>query len=158
MKENNKSQKKGTSVKHIPAGFGTVTPFLIVTQATMLIEFLIKAFNGELTYIMKGEDGKVMHATVKIGDSMLMISDATEKMGPTPCMLYLYVDDVDKVYADAMAAKGMSIREPKDEFYGDRSAGVKDPWDNQWWIATHIEDVSDEEMQKRMDAFQAQEV
>src|SRR5258706_11296563 len=125
MKEQNKNQKKSKSVDSRPAGFSTVTPFLIVTQATMLIEFLIKAFNGELTNIMKGDDDKVLHATVKIGDSMVMISDASEKLGPMPCMLYLYVDHVDSVYAKAIAAKGTSIRPPTNEYYGDRSAGIK---------------------------------
>jgi PhnB protein len=98
--------------------------------------------------------GKVMHATVQIGDCQIMVADAmdpTQKAMPT--MLYLYVDDVDAAYRQALEANGTSLREPVDEFYGDRSAGIKDEWNNQWWLATHKEDVSDAEMEKRKEEF-----
>ncbi len=157
MKEDQKSKPKSKTVKPIPEGMHTVTPYLMVNQGAMLMEFIKKAFNGQVTSEMDTDDGKVMHATMKIGDSTIMIADATEHYGPVQSMLHVYVDDVDKVYKQALNAKGQSIREPKNEFYGDRSAGIKDPWDNQWWIATRVEDVSEEEMKRRAEKFQRQE-
>jgi uncharacterized glyoxalase superfamily protein PhnB len=157
MKQTSHSSKK-KAVNPIPEGHHTVTPFLICTQADLLLEFIKNAFNGEVLYRMPGQDGKVMHATARIGDSIIMIADATDKLEPMPTMLYLYVKDVDAAYKQAISAKGISIRVPTDEFYGDRSAGVKDPWDNQWWIASHIEDVDPKEMEQRMKEFQLQEV
>ncbi len=144
-----------TAPEPIPAGYHTVTPFLVVNEAEQLLDFMRTAFNAEQTYVMKDPRGKLMHATAKIGDSIVMIADATEKMAAMPCMLYLYVHDVDKVYQRAVKAGGLSLREPTDEFYGDRSAGIKDRWSNQWWIATHIEDVDVEEISRRADAFYA---
>jgi len=82
-----------------------------------------------------------------------MVSDATEQYQAGASRLYLYVDDVDATHKKAMNAKGTSIREPTDEFYGDRSSGVKDRWGNEWWIATHVEDVDEEEMEKRAKKF-----
>lgn len=154
-KENNSGTQK--SVKPIPEGFHTVTPFIIVNNAAMMIEFIKEAFNAEVNYIFKTDDGKVMHALITIGDSFIMASDASERFASMPCMLHLYVDDVDSVYKQAIKAKGISLREPTNEFYGDRTAGIKDAWDNQWWIATHVEDVSDEEMKKRQEEFSKQE-
>jgi PhnB protein len=158
MKKTESKNPRRKSVKPIPKGFHTVTPFLTVNGAAGLIDFIENAFDGQVTSIMKGDDNTVMHATVKIGDSNLMISDANEKFPAMPSMLYLYVKDVDSVYRKAIDGRGTSLRKPTDEFYGDRSAGIKDDWDNQWWIATHIEDVSDEEMEKRKEKFSAQEV
>jgi PhnB protein len=147
-----KSQKKTT--KAIPKGFHTVTPYLVVNDARGLLEFIEKAFDGEVTSNMKGEDGRIMHATVQIGDSVIMVSDVMKGMNePMPTMLYLYVDDVDAMYRQAINANATSIREPIDEFYGDRSAGVRDEWNNQWWLATHIEDISSEEMERRKEEF-----
>ena len=157
MKEDQKSKSKSKTVKPIPEGMHTVTPFLVVNQGAMLLEFIKKAFNGKVTAQLDGEDGKVMHATIKIGDSTIMVSDASERIGPVQSMLHVYVDDVDKVYNQALNAKGQSIREPQDEFYGDRSAGILDPWENQWWIATHVEDVTDDEIRRRAEKFQKQE-
>lgn len=145
-----------TAAKPIPEGFHTVTPFVIVKDATSLLEFIKKAFHGETTSVMNDPDGKVMHATAKIGDSIIMVADAMERFPAMPCMLYLYVDDVDKVYQKALKAGGQSLREPTNEFYGDRSAGIKDAWDNQWWVATHIEDVEDEELRRRAEEFRKQ--
>ena len=154
MKQANQAPKKKTALP-IPEGYHTVTPFLVVTQADMLLDFIKAAFNGEVTSRMLDDQGRVMHATVKIGDSIVMIADAMEKFPAMQAMLYLYVDDVDATYEQAIKAKGVSIRVPTDEFYGDRSAGVKDPWDNQWWMAAHVEDVSPEEMEKRKKEFEA---
>jgi uncharacterized glyoxalase superfamily protein PhnB len=134
----------------IPEGHHTVTPFLRVIDAAKLIEFLKPAFGATVTFRMDGPDGSVMHAEVKIGDSMVMIGQSPE---PLPSMIHLYVPDTDAVYKSAMAAGAKSIREPADQFYGDRSAGVRDFCGNEWWMATHIEDVSQEEMQRRMAAM-----
>lgn len=157
MKNESKS-KKNKSVNPIPEGYHTVTPFLVVNGATSLIEFIINAFGGKLSFIMKGDDGKVTHATIKVGDSIIMVSDASERFQAMPSMLYLYVEDVDSVYQRALDARGISLREPTDEFYGDRSAGVMDAWENQWWIATHTEDVSDEELKRRKEKSTEQAV
>jgi uncharacterized glyoxalase superfamily protein PhnB len=137
----------------VPKGYHTVTPFLMVNDARGLIEFIETALDGRVTSMMKQEDGKIMHATVQIGDSLVMIADTMSGSQPMPAMLYLYVDDVDALYRQAINANGTSIREPVDEFYGDRSAGVRDEWNNQWWFATHIEDVSDEEMERRKEEY-----
>ena len=154
MKQTHQTPTK-KSVLPIPEGYHSVNSFLIVTQADMLIDFIKNAFKGELTSRMLDDQGRVMHATVKIGDSTVMIADAMERFPSMQAMLYLYVDDVDAVYDQALKAKGVSIRVPTDEFYGDRSAGVKDQWGNQWWIAAHVEDVSPEEMEKRKKEFEA---
>jgi uncharacterized glyoxalase superfamily protein PhnB/catechol 2,3-dioxygenase-like lactoylglutathione lyase family enzyme len=145
------------SVQPIPEGYHTITPFLLTDNAENLIEFIKEAFNGEVEYLMKSGDGKIRFSTVRIGDSLAMISSGTEKDKPMPCMLHLYVKDVDSVYEQAVRAGGESLREPAYEFYGDRLAAIKDDWDNQWWIATHIENVSEEEMEKRQNEFREQQ-
>ncbi|HEY6437194.1 MAG TPA: VOC family protein [Ignavibacteriaceae bacterium] len=136
-------------VKPIPAGFHTITPFLVVDNASGFIKFLKKAFHAQLNYLMEADDGLIRHAELKIGDSILMVSSATEIYKPMPGMFNLYVEDCDQVYEQAKKAGGESIAEPANQFYGDRSAGIKDSWGNQWWIATHVEDVSNEEIKRR---------
>jgi PhnB protein len=138
----------------IPQGYGTVTPFLRVADAAKLIDFLKQAFAAEVTFRMDGPDGSVMHAEVKIGDSMVMIGQAPAGQ-EMRAMLNLYVPDTDALYNSAMAAGATSIREPANQFYGDRSGGVRDVCGNEWWMATHIEDVSQEEMERRMAAMTA---
>lgn len=133
----------------IPQGYATVTPFLCVANASQLIDFLKRAFAAQVTFRMDRPDGAVAHAEVKIGDSKVMIGQP-EPGQETQAMLHLYVPDTDAVYARAMAAGATSIREPADQFYGDRSGGVRDISGNQWWIATHVEDVAPEEMERRM--------
>ena len=128
------SFKEVDIVKPIPEGYHTVTPFLIAEKAPDFISFLEHAFGGDITYIMKTDEGQVMHSTVKIGDSLLMITDATDILRPKPTMLYLYVEDVDLLYKKAVNAGGISKREPLDEFYGDRSACIEDQWGNTWWM------------------------
>ena len=152
MEKKSKNQKR-KSVKAIPEGMHTVTPFLVVDGANELIRFIEQSFDGKTTSIMKTKEGRVMHAGVQIGDSQIMVSDSTEQYQAGSARLYLYVDDVDATYKQAINAKGVSLREPTDEFYGDRSSGVKDAWGNEWWIATHVEDVDDEEMEKRAKEF-----
>ena len=138
----------------IPQGFGTVTPFLRVADAAKQIEFLQKAFAAQLTFRMNGPDGSLIHAEVKIGDSMVMIGQAPPGQ-EMRSMINLYVPDTDALYHSAIAAGATSIREPADQFYGDRSGGVRDAGGNEWWMATHIEDVSQEEMERRMKAMMA---
>lgn len=137
------------AVKPIPEGYHTVTPYLLTSDAKALIQFMSQAFDAKEKSRHDTPDGKVMHAEMVIGDSIVMVAEATEKWTPVAAMLYLYVEDVDSVYSKAIAAGGKSLREPTNEFYGDRSAGVEDAHGNQWWMATHIEDVSPEEMEKR---------
>jgi PhnB protein len=141
------------AVKPIPEGFHTVTPYLMVQGASKLIDFLKQAFGAKEILRMARPDGAIMHAEVKIGDSIVMMSEASGEHGPMPTMIYLYVEDVDTIYNRALQAGATSLREPTDEFYGDRSGGVKDPSGNQWWIGTHIEDVSPQELKKRAEAF-----
>ena len=156
MKEQSKNPKQ-KAVRAIPEGFHSVTPFLVVDEASKLISFTKKAFDGKMTSIFNMDDGKVMHATVRIGDSEIMIADSMDQFPAGVAKLYLYVEDVDATYKQATNAGGESLREPTDEFYGDRSAGVKDAWGNEWWIATHIEDVGAEEMKKRQKEFMRKE-
>ena len=141
-------------VKPVPDGYHTVTPYLVVDGAEKIIHFMKEAFGAQATFEpMKRPDGKVMHAEFKIGDSIVMIADASERAKATSAMLYLYVPNVDAVYQKALKAGGTSVMEPQDQFYGDRTGGVTDPAGNQWHIATHIEDVSPGEMEKRAANF-----
>jgi PhnB protein len=152
--ENKRSTIK--KVSPVPKGMNTITPFILVNNAKGLIKFMKKAFDGELTYIMEAE-GKVMHATVKIGNSIVMLADVPDPYEVMTCQLYLYVEDMDSVYKKALKAGGTSLREPITEFYGDRSGAVKDEWGNHWWIATHVEDVSEEEIKKREKEYRKQQ-
>jgi PhnB protein len=143
------------SVEYKPKGYHTVTPFIYNTNIAETIDFTIAAFGATLKEKHFTPEGRIMHAEIFIGDSIIMMGDQHGDMPPMPTMLYLYVEDCDAMYAKAMAAGGKSLREPTTEFYGDRSSGVTDPWGNQWWIATHVEDVSPEEMMKRAEAAAA---
>jgi uncharacterized glyoxalase superfamily protein PhnB len=140
------------AVKPIPDGFHTVTPYLVVNGVAKLIEFLKQAFAAEVTGCLSRPDGTVMHAQVRIGDSMVMMGEPQGEWKPMPGSLYLYVPDTDALYHRAIQAGGTSLMEPADQFYGDRNAGVKDPVGNFWWIATHNEDVSPEELARRAEA------
>jgi PhnB protein len=136
-----------------PEDYHTVTPYLIVPGAAEFIEFTKQAFAAQERERFPTPDGKIMHAEVKIGDSIVMLSDSSAEFEPTRSSIHLYVDDVDSIYERALQAGGESLREPADQFYGDRSAGIKDRFGNQWWLATHVEDVSPDEMQKRQAAM-----
>ena len=142
-------RKKQRGVQAIPEGFHSVTPYLIVDGASRLIEFLENAFDAKLTDKTMTPDDRVMHATVRIGDSLIMLSDTMEGMQTQLGMLFLYVDDVDDTFKNAIDAGGNQLREVRDEFYGDRAGSVKDEWGNTWWVATHIEDVSPAELKTR---------
>ena len=136
-------------VKPIPDGFHTVTPYLTVKGVARLIDFLKEAFGAEELERHSMPDGSVMHAQVRIGDSPVMMGEAGGPWQPMPGALYLYVPDIDATYRRAMEAGGESLREPTTEFYGDRCGGVKDPSGNFWWLATHVEDVSPDELTRR---------
>lgn len=140
------------AVKPVPDGYHTVTPYLIVPDVDGMITFLREAFDAEEKSRVAGPDGRIMHAEVVIGDSPVMMGESTEELPPMPCMLHLYLEDVDAAYEQALAAGATSMREPTDEFYGDRSGGVQDAYGNQWWLATHVEDVPEDEMRRRMEA------
>lgn len=138
------------AVKPIPEGYSTVTPYLVVPDVAALIDFMQRAFGATENSRHAAPDGRIMHAEVEIGDSKVMLGEASPEWKPMPSCLHLYVEDTDAVHADAMKAGGRSLREPTDQFYGDRMAGVEDVAGNQWWIATHVEDVAPEEMERRM--------
>lgn len=143
-----------TKVKPVPEGYGTVTPYLTVKGAGKLIDFLKKAFGAQERFRMPGPDGTVAHAEVGIGDSIVMTGEGGGQWPIMPAQLYLYVDDCDRYYKQALAAGATSVREPADQFYGDRNAGVRDMCGSIWYMATHVEDVSGEELDKRMKAMQ----
>lgn len=146
------------SVKPIPDGYHSVTPYLTVRGADKVIEFLRQAFDAELAHEpMKRPDGTIMHAEVKIGDSRVMIAEESEQAKATVSTLYLYVPDVDSVYKRAVKAGGKVVMEPMDMFYGDRSGSVKDSSGNSWFVATHTEDVAMPELKKRAEAFMKQQ-
>ena len=127
--------------RHVPEGLRSVTPYLFPRGAAQLIDFLKEAFGAEETFRAQSPDGTIVHAKVKIGDSILEMGEAHGEYQPMPCVLHLYVNDTDALYERALRAGATSLREPRDEPYGDRGAGVRDPFGNDWFIATHIKDV-----------------
>jgi uncharacterized glyoxalase superfamily protein PhnB len=140
-------------VKPIPDGYHTVIPYLVVDDANAELEFLKSAFGARVVEVHHGPDGRMMHGDVIIGDSHVMMGQANPEWEAMRAMIHLYVNDCDSTYRSAMAAGGTSVREPRTEFYGDRNGAVRDPNGNQWWISTHVEDVSKEEMERRMKEF-----
>lgn len=141
------------TAKPVPEGYHTVTPYLVAADVRGLLEFVTKAFDAEVRFQMPRPDGGIAHAEFRIGDSMIMCGQAGGEHPPFPAMLYLYVPNVDAVFGKAIAAGATALRPVADQFYGDRSGGVLDPFGNQWWVGTHIEDVSPEEMKRRMAAM-----
>ena len=139
-------------VKPIPDGYHSITPILMVDDAARLIEFLKQAFGAREKERFTDPTGKIAHAEVTIGDSIVQLSDAMGEWKPIQVPLLLYVTDTDATYRQALKAGATSLREPMDAFYGDRSADVKDSFGNSWWIATHQEDVSREELDRRAEA------
>jgi len=139
--------------KPIRDGFHTITPYLIGRNTSRLIEFLAAAFDGKLISRKDRPDGSVMHAEMRIGDSMLMMGDCSGDFAPMPTAIYLYVPDCDAVYRRALAAGGSSLSEVRDMPSGERYGGLKDPCGNIWWVATHVEDVSPEEENRRWSAL-----
>lgn len=149
------------AVKPIPDGYHSITPYLIIKGAAQALEFYNKAFGAREIMRVPGANGTVGHAEIQIGDSKLMLADECPDMeflsptsrGGSSVSLLIYVEDVDNRFNQAVAAGAKVIRPLQDQFYGDRSGTIEDPFGHQWSIATHIEDVSMEEIQKRMDAM-----
>jgi uncharacterized glyoxalase superfamily protein PhnB len=142
-----------TKVKPVPKGYHTVTPYLVVKGVARLIDFLKRAFEAKVVDRMEGPGGSVAHASVRIGDSMVMMGEAHGKWKAMPAMIYLYVKDTDATYKRALRAGATSVMKPADQFWGDRHGGVKDGCGNQWWISTHIEDLSPGEIKRRGEAW-----
>ena len=140
------------AVKPVPEGYRTVTPYLIVTDADALLRFMTAALQGQIVEAHRTPDGRVLHADVMIGDSHVMLGQASEKWQAKPGAVLLYVPDADATYSAALAAGGTSVQEMTTQFYGDRSGGVEDPSGVTWWISTHVEDVAPDEMERRMAA------
>ena len=139
------------SVKPIPDGYTTLTNFFSVQGADKFCAFLEQAFGASHVHPpMKRPDGVFSHAEMQVGSSRVMIGEARDASEHLPTMLYMYAEDCDAVFKRAAAAGGETIMPPTDMFYGDRHGGIKDAWGNQWWIATHIEDVEPAEMERRM--------
>lgn len=134
----------------IPPGYHTVTPYIIANDARQLLRFLEQAFGATTTVPpLDRPDGSIMHTEVQVGTSRIMLAGATEQWSPRPATIFLYVPDVDASYRRALEAGGTSIMPVADQFHGDRMGGVEDPTGSQWWIASHIEDVSAEELERR---------
>ena len=149
-----------STVSHIPEGYNSITPYLVIKGAAQAIEYYKKVFGATELFRMAGPDGKVGHAELQIGNSRIMLADENPNMGEghasastigaSPVSLYLYIPDVDDVVKRA-AAEGAKIVKPvQDQFYGDRSGFIQDPFGHLWGIATHVEDVSPEELEQRM--------
>jgi PhnB protein len=149
------------AVKAIPDGYYSLTPYLVCKSAAKAIDFYTKAFGAEETVRMPGPDGQVMHAEVKIGNAMLMLSDenkdrgylSPDSIGGTATSIMFYTDDVDAVFDRAIAAGAKSEVPPADMFWGDRMGNLVDPFGHKWAIATHKEDVTPDEMERRMQAI-----
>lgn len=146
-----------TNVKPVPDGYHTITPYLFIRGAAHAIDFYKSVFNATELFRTPGPIGQVMHAELKIGDSIIMMADENPKMGAmspqtaggVSTSLHVYVENVDGVVQKAINAGAKLLRPVKDQFYGDRSGTLLDPFGHMWSIATHVEDVSPEEMKKR---------
>ncbi len=140
------------AVSYVPEGLHTVTPYITIQNVAKLIDFLTKVFGAEERERMTRPDGSIMHAEVRIGDSLIMMGEPQAGLQAMPCALYVYVPDTDAAYRCALDAGAVSLMEPADQFYGDRNAGVKDQLGNVWWIGTHQEDVAPDEIARRAEA------
>ena len=137
------------TVKAIPDGYHSVTPYLVVTSCAQFIEFMSAVFDAKLTEQLMRSDGTIGHAEIRLGDSVIMLSEASESFAATPVMLHIYVEDVDRAFERAVRAGATEMAAPTQQFYGDRSCGVREPGGNTVWIATHIEDVAPDELHRR---------
>jgi PhnB protein len=151
-------------VKAIPEGRDCAIPYLCVKGAAEAIEFYKKAFGARELMRMGQPDGLIGHAELKIGNAVIMLADefpnmgvlSPQTLGGTPVTIHLYVEDVDEVAKEAVAAGARVLRPIEDQFYGDRGGKLEDPFGHAWWIATHKEDLSPEEMKKRAAALFSQ--
>ena len=145
------------AVKPIPDGYSSVTPYLAVDDAAKAIAFYQKAFNAVELFRMEGPDHRIGHAEIKIGNSHVMLADECPRMeirspktlGGAGISIMIYVDNVDVIYPQAIAAGGVELRPLRDQFYGDRSGTLKDPFGHVWTVSTHIADYSPEELSER---------
>ena len=150
-----------STVDPIPAGYPRLSPYLAVAGAADAIEFYMKVFGATERMRLAGPDGRIGHAELDIGDSLLMISDehpemgvlGPQSLGGTAVMLTVYVEDVDATFAVALAEGARELRPVADQFYGDRSGQFEDPWGHRWSVQTNIEDVSPDEMARRAAAM-----
>jgi len=136
--------------KPIPEGYSAVTPYLVVPDVKGLMDFLTRAFGATVHLKMEMPGGGIAHADMLVFGSHVMMGQAGPHHAAVPAMLHLYVDDADAVHARALAAGGVPDQPVKDQFYGDRSGSVKDANGNIWWIATHKEDLSEQQIAQRM--------
>jgi PhnB protein len=151
------------NVKPVPENYHSVTPYLVVDGAAKAIDFYKRAFGATELMRMPAPEDKIGHAEIKIGDSVVMLADAVKEMGHkspktlggSPITLLIYVEDADATVAGALKAGAEVTRPLENQFWGDRMGGVSDPFGHQWFVATHVEDVSPEEMQRRMEAMAA---
>ena len=151
------------TARAVPEGYSTVTPYLIVTGAANAIEFYKKAFGATEIMRLTQPDGKIGHAEIQIGSSRVMLADevldmgfwSPRSLGGSGTGIMLYVDDVDAAFKRAVEAGAKMLQPVKNQFYGDRSGTLSDPFGHMWTISTHVEDVSPEEMQHRMEASHA---
>jgi PhnB protein len=151
------------AVQPVPEGYNTVTPYLAVPNAAEAIDFYTRALGAKERVRMGGPGDSIMHAELELGDSLIMLSDpfpqastkTPNELGGTSVNIFIYVEDTDAAYKQAVDAGATSLMEPDDIFWGDRFSSFQDPFGHTWTIATHIEDVSPEEMQKRSEEFMA---
>jgi PhnB protein len=147
----------------IPAGYHSITPYLVVSGAAGALEFYRRAFGATELMKLGTPDGKILHAEIRIGDAPVMLADefpeagfrSAASIGNTPVILMLYVEDADATFERAIEAGATAIRPVADQFYGDRSGVLRDPFGHVWNIATFVEDVSPEEMKKRFAALES---
>ena len=152
------------AAKPIPDGYHSITPYLVVQDGARALDFYQRAFGAKEVHLMNGPNGKIMHAELKIGDSMVMLSDempqagtkSPQSLGGTTVGIFVYVTDVDSVFKQAVGAGAKAEMPVADMFWGDRYGKVSDPFGHQWSLATHKEDVAPQEMQKRAEAAMKQ--
>jgi PhnB protein len=137
------------AVSYKPAETQNVIPYLVVTEAEKELAFVKEVFGAREMHVSRDPGGRIVHAQVTIGDSVVMMARANEQWPSLPAAIYIYVPDVDAAYDRALASGAASVMQPSDQFYGDRNGGVKNSNGVQWWMATHIEDVSSEELARR---------
>lgn len=138
------------SVYYKPNGYHDVSSYIIVKNANDTIKFAENVFNAIVVEKME-DNGEIMHAEFQIGDTIIMIGNSKDGSKLFPAMLYVYVENVDKTYKKAIDTGAISIMEPQNQFYGDRNAAVEDSCGNQWWIATHRENLSSKELEERLE-------
>jgi PhnB protein len=150
-----------SSVKPIPPGHRTVTPYLTVKDGARALEFYKNAFGATETFKLMMPDGRLGHGEIRLGDSIIMLADefpehgctAPQTLGGSPVNIHLYVEDVDAFFSRALAAGARQRQPVMDQFYGDRSGQLEDPFGHLWWVATHKEDVPPAELQKRLEGM-----